>query len=37
MVFTGNLIVPLCTVNNNTQVAMPFGDVEIQTLQVRYL
>ncbi|WNN44045.1 MULTISPECIES: fimbrial protein [Winslowiella] len=32
MVFTGNLVVPLCTVNNNTQVTVPFGDVEIQTL-----
>lgn len=32
MVFTGNLVIPLCTVNNNTQVTVPFGDVEIQTL-----
>ena len=32
MVFTGNLIVPLCTINNNNQITIPFGDIEIQTL-----
>lgn len=30
--FTGNLTIPLCTVNNNAQVNVPFGDIEIQTL-----
>lgn len=32
MVFSGNLIVPLCTINNNNQITIPFGDIEIQTL-----
>jgi len=30
--FTGNLTIPLCTLNNNTPLTVPFGDIEIQTL-----
>ncbi|WP_170870454.1 fimbrial protein [Pantoea sp. 1.19] len=32
MQFKGNLVVPVCTVNNNAQVTVDFGDIEIQTL-----
>ncbi len=30
--FSGNLIIPQCTINNNTDVIVDFKDVEIQTL-----
>lgn len=32
MTFKGSLIIPSCTVNNNTEVSVPFNDIEIQTL-----
>lgn len=33
--FKGNLVVPLCTINNNTPVTVSFGDVDIQTMPVK--
>lgn len=30
--FSGNLTIPLCTVNNNAEVKVDFKDIEIQTL-----
>ncbi|HDC1420162.1 TPA: fimbrial protein [Salmonella enterica] len=30
--FKGNLIIPDCTINNNSPLEVDFGDVEIQTL-----
>ena len=32
--FTGNLVVPLCTINNNNPVTVSFDDVDIQTMPV---
>ncbi|MCZ9212622.1 hypothetical protein OM341_23640 [Escherichia albertii] len=30
--FKGNLIIPSCTVNNNSPLETNFGDIEIQTI-----
>ncbi|MDW3577825.1 fimbrial protein [Enterobacter asburiae] len=32
--FKGNLVVPLCTINNNNPVTVSFGDVDLQTMPV---
>ncbi len=33
--FKGNLVIPDCTVNNNSPIETDFGDIEIQTIEAK--